>query len=98
MKSVQLDLDSRGLINLKSKVMSYRGGYTISDRRKIERNMFSGELMGIVATNALELGIDIGGLDAVLIVGFPFTIANLRQQSGRGGEGEPFSDHSYRWR
>ncbi|KAI9685333.1 MAG: hypothetical protein M1820_010820, partial [Bogoriella megaspora] len=67
------------------RVMSYRGGYTPQDRRKIEKEMFEGKLVGIVATNALELGIDIGSLDAVITMGFPYTIANLRQQSGRAG-------------
>ena len=68
-----------------TRIMGYRGGYAPQDRRKIEKEMFEGKLMGIVATNALELGIDIGSLDAVITVGFPFSIANLRQQSGRAG-------------
>jgi DEAD/DEAH box helicase domain-containing protein len=68
-----------------ARVMSYRGGYTPQDRRQIEREMFDGKLVGIVATSALELGVDIGSLDAVITVGFPYTIANLRQQSGRAG-------------
>jgi DEAD/DEAH box helicase domain-containing protein len=66
-------------------VMGYRGGYNPQDRRLIEREMFEGKLMGIVATNALELGVDIGSLDAVITLGFPFSISNLRQQSGRAG-------------
>ncbi|KAJ6444235.1 DEAD/DEAH box helicase [Purpureocillium lavendulum] len=66
-------------------VMGYRGGYTAPDRRRIESEMFEGKLLGIVATTALELGIDIGTLDCVLTWGFPYTIANLRQQSGRAG-------------
>ncbi|KAF2676446.1 P-loop containing nucleoside triphosphate hydrolase protein [Lentithecium fluviatile CBS 122367] len=68
-----------------ARVMSYRGGYTPQDRRQIEREMFDGKLVGIVATSALELGVDIGSLDAVITCGFPYTIANLRQQSGRAG-------------
>jgi len=68
-----------------ARVMAYRGGYTPQDRRRIEKEMFDGKLVGIVATNALELGIDIGSLDAVVTVGFPYTISNLRQQSGRAG-------------
>lgn len=68
-----------------ARIMGYRGGYAPQDRRKIEKEMFDGKLMGIVATNALELGVDIGSLDAVITVGFPYTIANLRQQSGRAG-------------
>jgi DEAD/DEAH box helicase domain-containing protein len=67
------------------RVMGYRGGYTPQDRRQIESEMFEGKLLGIVATTALELGVDIGSLDAVITVGFPYTIANLRQQSGRAG-------------
>ena len=67
------------------RVMGYRGGYTPPDRRRIETEMFQGRLMGIVATTALELGIDIGALDAVISMGFPYTIANLRQQAGRAG-------------
>lgn len=66
-------------------VMAYRGGYSAQDRRRIESEMFGGKLMGIVATTALELGVDIGSLDAVITMGFPYTIANLRQQSGRAG-------------
>jgi DEAD/DEAH box helicase domain-containing protein len=66
-------------------VMGYRGGYSAQDRRKIEAEMFGGRLMGIIATTALELGVDIGSLDAVVTMGFPYTIANLRQQSGRAG-------------
>ncbi|MCJ1445725.1 MAG: hypothetical protein MMC23_006230 [Stictis urceolatum] len=68
-----------------ARVMGYRGGYSAADRRQIESEMFSGKLMGIIATTALELGVDIGSLDAVVTVGFPYTIANLRQQSGRAG-------------
>jgi DEAD/DEAH box helicase domain-containing protein len=68
-----------------ARVMGYRGGYTPQDRRRIEGEMFEGKLMGIIATTALELGVDIGSLDAVITVGFPYTIANLRQQSGRAG-------------
>ncbi|KAI5305895.1 cystathionine beta-lyase [Ascosphaera pollenicola] len=66
-------------------VMGYRGGYSPQDRRQIEREMFEGRSLGIVATSALELGVDIGSLDAVISHGFPFSIANLRQQSGRAG-------------
>lgn len=68
-----------------ARIMGYRGGYAPQDRRKIEKEMFDGKLMGVVATNALELGVDIGSLDAVITIGFPYTIANLRQQSGRAG-------------
>jgi DEAD/DEAH box helicase domain-containing protein len=63
----------------------YRAGYTAAQRREIERRLAEGELLGVSATNALELGIDIGLLDCVVSVGFPGTIASLRQQWGRAG-------------
>ncbi|KAK6498316.1 hypothetical protein TWF481_010907 [Arthrobotrys musiformis] len=81
-KQVLID---RRLPQLSGRVMSYRGGYAAQDRRRIEREMFNGHLLGIVATTALELGIDVGTLDAVIMIGFPYSISNLRQQSGRAG-------------
>ena len=63
----------------------YRAGYTAHERRTIERRLMDGELLGVSATNALELGIDVGLLDAVITVGFPGTVASLRQQWGRAG-------------
>ncbi|MGN6798912.1 MAG: DEAD/DEAH box helicase, partial [Gaiellaceae bacterium] len=63
----------------------YRAGYTASQRREIERRLAEGDLLGVSATNALELGIDVGLLDAVISVGFPGTVASLRQQWGRAG-------------
>jgi DEAD/DEAH box helicase domain-containing protein len=63
----------------------YRAGYTPAQRREIERRLLEGELLGVSATNALELGIDVGLLDCVISVGFPGTIASLRQQWGRAG-------------
>ena len=63
----------------------YRAGYTAAQRREIERRLAEGELLGVSATNALELGIDIGLLDVVISVGFPGTVASLRQQWGRAG-------------
>jgi DEAD/DEAH box helicase domain-containing protein len=63
----------------------YRAGYTPAQRREIERRLVSGELLGVAATDALELGIDIGLLDCAISVGFPGTVASLRQQWGRAG-------------
>src|SRR5207248_11796994 len=63
----------------------YRAGYTPAQRRDIERRLVEGELLGVAATDALELGIDVGLLDAVVSVGFPGTVASLRQQWGRAG-------------
>ncbi|KAL7821140.1 P-loop containing nucleoside triphosphate hydrolase protein [Trichoderma gracile] len=83
--AIKQELHELGRPECTNLVMGYRGGYTARDRRKIETEMFQGKLLGIVATTALELGIDIGSLDCVLTWGFPYTIANLRQQSGRAG-------------
>jgi DEAD/DEAH box helicase domain-containing protein len=63
----------------------YRAGYTPQQRRDVERRLVEGELLGVTATDALELGIDIGTLDCAISVGFPGTIASLRQQWGRAG-------------
>ncbi|KAI0177909.1 hypothetical protein BJ166DRAFT_491727 [Pestalotiopsis sp. NC0098] len=79
------ELESLGRPECMARVQGYRGGYTAQDRRQIESEMFEGKLMGIIATTALELGVDIGTLDCVITLGFPYTIANLRQQSGRAG-------------
>ncbi|KAG2115190.1 DEAD H helicase [Suillus discolor] len=85
MKSLRQRLSAEGRLDVLAKVMPYRGGYSQEDRRRIEYEAFSGHLLGIVATNALELGVDIGVLDAVIMLGFPFGIANFRQQAGRAG-------------
>ncbi len=63
----------------------YRAGYTPQQRREIERRLVEGDLLGVTATDALELGIDIGLLDCAISVGFPGTVASLRQQWGRAG-------------
>ncbi len=71
-----------------ARLSPYRAGYTREQRREIERRLSEGELLGVSATNALELGIDVGLLDAVISVGFPGTVASLRQQWGRAGRRE----------
>ncbi|KAJ2808236.1 ATP-dependent 3'-5' DNA helicase, partial [Coemansia furcata] len=78
-------LSASGLRELRPLVMSYRGGYSPRERREIEAAMFAGRTRIVVATSALELGIDVGALDAVIIVGVPMTNASLWQQIGRAG-------------
>jgi DEAD/DEAH box helicase domain-containing protein len=70
-----------------SQIESYRGGYTREERRKIEQRLFRSELLGVVGTNALELGVNIGGIDLTLHCGYPSSYASLVQQAGRGGRG-----------
>jgi DEAD/DEAH box helicase domain-containing protein len=68
-----------------ARLAPYRAGYTPGQRREIERRLVEGDLLGVSATDALELGIDIGLLDCAISVGFPGTVASLRQQWGRAG-------------
>ena len=78
-------LREEGEAELADRVAPYRAGYTPAQRRELERRLVEGDLLGVVATDALELGIDIGALDAAISVTFPGTVASLRQQWGRAG-------------
>ncbi len=74
--------------DLAVRIAPYRAGYTPEQRREIERRLMQGELLAVTATDALELGIDVGSLDCAISVGFPGTVASLRQQWGRAGRRE----------
>jgi len=76
---------NEGFSDISPVVSSYRAGFLPEERREIEKKLFSGELEGVVTTSALELGVDIGGLDVCVLVGYPGTISSTWQRSGRVG-------------
>lgn len=78
-------LEKRRRSDIAERIESYRAGYLAEERRDIERMLDDGTLLGVATTNALELGIDVGGLDAVVQAGFPGTVASFWQQAGRAG-------------
>lgn len=76
---------NEGFPDISPVVSSYRAGFLPEERREIEKKLFSGELSGVVSTSALELGVDIGGLDVCVLVGYPGTVSSTWQRSGRVG-------------
>lgn len=80
-------INYESLPSLRSVIRGYRSGYLPTQRREIEKGLREGTIKTVVATNALELGIDIGGLGAAVLVGYPGTVASARQQAGRAGRG-----------
>ncbi len=75
----------QGSPHLRTRISSYRAGFLPDERREIESKLFSGEMDGVISTSALEMGIDVGGLDLCILVGYPGTIVNTWQRGGRVG-------------
>ena len=86
---VETELHRRGDGELATQMAPYRAGYTAEQRRSIEQRLSSGELRAVITTDALELGIDVGALDAAIVVTYPGTVASLRQMWGRAGRRRP---------
>lgn len=84
-RQVREDLARDGHADLAERVHGYRSGYSPADRRRLEHAMRAGDVLGLVATTALELGMDIGSLDAVVLFGVPYSAASMWQQAGRAG-------------
>jgi DEAD/DEAH box helicase domain-containing protein len=78
-------------VDLARRISPYRAGYTPRERREIEGRLFRGDLLGVVSTSALELGVDVGALDAVVCCGYPGSVASIWQQWGRAGRGNDAS-------
>jgi len=76
-----------GTPRLRHRISSYRAGFLPEERREIEAKLFSGQMDGVISTSALEMGIDVGGLDLCLLVGYPGTVINTWQRGGRVGRG-----------
>ncbi|HEY3141207.1 MAG TPA: DEAD/DEAH box helicase [Acidimicrobiales bacterium] len=85
---VAADVRRRLPAGMGERVKPYRGGYLADERRSVEEELFAGRLDGVVATNALELGVDLAGVDAVVLDGFPGTVASFWQQAGRSGRAQ----------